>query len=166
MIHPGFRPNHPRNQDDRRFLPQVSFFLFFCEMLGLSSYCHPGLKMAISAQHGPIILPSSWVVRLTSSVRAIILLSSYRQWFIAVVGTSFILSFASSWRHPGDLLFLDWGRRHPSIILLLARLGSWLKPVLAQCPFYQAHKYFVQLLYSCYKTFPFQTCSHFWWTSR
>ena len=119
MIHPGFGPNHPTNQDDR--LKNESFFVFFSEMFGFSSQCHPGLKMAISAQHGPIILPSSWVVRLTSSVRAIILLSSYRQWVIAVVGTSFFFSFASSWRHPGDLLFLDWGSCHPSTISILQR---------------------------------------------
>ena len=102
MIHLGFGPNHPTNQDDRRFSPQDSFF--FSEMLGLSSYCHPGLKMAISAQHGPIILPSSWVVRLTVSVRAIILLSSYRQCFHHCTPAPIFFSFTSSWHHPSDLL--------------------------------------------------------------
>ena len=114
MIHPGFGPNHPTNQDDRRFSPQVFVFVFG-EMLGLSSYCHPGLKMAISAQHGPIILPSSWVVRLTVSVRAIILLSSYRQW---VHRRSQNLIFFCS-HHPGVILviccFQIAARRHPGI---------------------------------------------------
>ena len=82
-------------------LMQISFS-FLSKMCGLSSCCHPGLKIAISAQHGPIILPSSWVVRLTVSVRAIILLSSYRQWVIAVVETSFC--FRS--RHPGVILVI------------------------------------------------------------
>ena len=35
MIHPGFGPNHPTNQDDR--LKNKYLFVFFSEMFGFSS---------------------------------------------------------------------------------------------------------------------------------
>ena len=92
MIHPGFAPNHPANQDDRHCSPQV-FFLFWRNawFVILLSLWPQNVNFCAARSYHPAIIPGDAAHCVGESHHPIIILP---------FGTVVISKRQSSYRHP------------------------------------------------------------------